>query len=103
MLNGDCRDYLNRMTPNITDGMAFVVSSWRPPSARWLQGDRCDEECIWPVHTVFENLEFWTYGGRAAKDDLVFGGSCGNLNYGTCGDVDHCSECAFSFPADDEA
>ena len=104
VLTGDCRDYLNRMTPNISDGMAFVVSSWKPPTARWLQGDRCNEECVWPVHTVFENLEFWTHGGKEAQVDLTFGKkACGNLNYGTCGDEGHCSECAFSFPSDDDA
>ena len=84
--------------------MAFVVSSWNPPSARWLQGDRCEEKCVWPVHTVFENLEFWTRGGAEAEVDLSFGKkACGNLNYGTCGQEDHCSECVFSWPSDDDA
>ena len=104
VLNGDCRDYLDRMTPNISDGMAFVFSSWRPPSARWLQGDRCDEECVWPVHTVFDNLEFWTHDGAKAEVDLNFANkACGDLNYGTCSDEGHCSECVFSWPSDDDA
>merc|ERR1712060_341849 len=99
-LTGDCRDYLNRMTDNVIDGMAFVVSIWRPRSARWLQGDRCDEKCEWPVNTVFRDVEFWTYGGKQAKDvDIVYGGTCANLQDGLCDSS--CSECRYSYPADE--
>lgn len=99
-LNGDCRDYANRMTDNISDGMTFVVSSWRPPNASWLQGDRCDEECQWPVETVFSNLEFWTYGGKQAKDvEIVYGKACSHLGAGQCGK--DCAECRFSYPVDE--
>ena len=52
--------------------------------------------------TVFENLEFWTYDGKAAKEvDIVYGDSCNSLNDGLCGKEDHCSECAYSYPADE--
>jgi len=99
-LKGDCRDYLDRMTDNIKSGMAFVVSSWRPPSARWMQGDRCDEECVWPVQTTFSNLEFWTHGGKPADDvEIKYLGACGSLRAGECGD--DCAECSYSYPADD--
>ena len=70
------------MTDNISNGMAFTVSSWKPPSARWLQGDRCEEECAWPVKTVFSNLEFWTYGGNSPEPKIEYGRTCGKLRAG---------------------
>ena len=101
-LIGDCRDYANRMTPHIENGMAFVMSSWRPRSAKWLQGDRCNEECVWPVETVFSNLEFWTSGAKPAPMadvDLRWGRACSHLRSGVCGK--DCAECRFSYPVDE--
>ena len=89
------------MTDVIIDGMAWTFSSWRPPSAKWLQGDRCDEKCEWPVATTFKNLEFWTYGSeKSSKDvELVYGNSCSGLRDGLCDSS--CTECSFSYPVDD--
>ena len=82
--------------------MAFVVSSWRPSSASWLQGDRCDEACEWPVKTIFSNLEFWTHGAKPALLEDVkikYGRACSHLRSGVCGE--DCAECRFSYPVDE--
>ena len=43
VMKGDCRDYLNQLTDNITAGMAFTIGSRLPSKGDdWLVGDRCD-------------------------------------------------------------
>lgn len=101
-LVGDCRDYANRMTPYMSEGMAFIMSSWRPRSTKWLNGDRCDSACEFPIKTVWSNLEFWTSGAKPAPMEdvaLKWGRACSHLRSGVCGN--DCSECRFSYPVDE--
>ena len=82
--------------------MSFVVSSWRPRSASWLQGDRCDEKCVWPVNSVYSNIEFWTYGATPSKMDDVeidWYRTCSHLQSGECGK--DCAWCRYSVPSDE--
>lgn len=101
-MEGDCRDYLNRMTNDITAGMAFTIGSRLPKKGdKWLVGDVCDdkEQCEFPIMTTFANLEFWTHGGAQAEVDISYLGMCGSPNAGECGN--DCAECRYSYPSDD--
>ena len=104
-MKGDCRDYLNRMTPDIVAGMAFTIGSRQPKAGdRWLVGDRCDNQPQCDIDangitTYFSNLEFWTYGAQGHETQLGWRGMCGGTSKGACGEG--CAECRYSYPADD--
>jgi hypothetical protein len=60
MDSGDC-GYLQAMTQDFVDGMAFVISAWHPDDyPDWLQGDRCYGQQGCPGYTNFSisNLKF---------------------------------------------
>ena len=101
----NCRDYLDRMTPDIIAGMAFTIGSRQPTKGdRWLVGDRCDDQPQCDIdsngiETFFSNIEFWTYGAEGFETELGWRGMCGGTSNGYCGD--NCSECRFSYPLDD--
>ena len=58
-MTGDC-EYLNYMSDDVHNNMAFVISNWGG-DASWLWHDRCSGSCNWPELTI-SNIKI-TQGG----------------------------------------
>lgn len=60
-LNGDCPEYVDRLTEHLREGMAFAVSSWGSPYETWLWGDKCEAYECNSNHTLnFRNITVTT-------------------------------------------
>lgn len=109
MSDGDC-SYLNPMTWNIKEGMAFVLSNWGPDNTSWIEHGTCtrpDAGCD-RVSTLstFKNLRFSTADAIAPPVDYEtyqFGFACtAEENEADGSECDAmCSNCHKSWPADD--
>ena len=108
-MTADC-DYLNYMTDDISNNMAFVVSNWGG-DASWLWHDRCSGDCNWPELTV-SNIKvvqggaaLGTPAGAIDPSKYDFGHGCNSPHMDFCAEM-HCQkleECRWSWPKDDPA
>ena len=68
METGDCSDYLQHMTSDITN-MAFAFSHWDGGSLDWMQHGVCTGGCESTAMQTYSNLQFWTNGSSADEQD----------------------------------
>ena len=106
-------DYVNGMIKDISDGMAFVVSSWGegisdPSVTNWLTKDRCSGVCNVHAQETIKNIKI-TEGtikpsGPSPSDydpsKYQFGQSCAHATDDLCGSQScpSISHCRWSWP-----
>ena len=106
-------DYVNGMIGDISDGMAFVVSSWGegvtdPNMTHWLTKDRCDGVCNVHATETIKNIKI-TEGTLKPSDKpsgdydpskYQFGNSCAHAGDDDCGSQScpSISHCRWSWP-----
>jgi len=106
MDTGDCSNYLQHMTSDITN-MAFAFSHWDGGSLDWMQHGVCTGGCERTAMNHYSNLQFWTQGSSPDDNDdnsqpttsYTFGDACMDLTDDDCADVD-CAVCRMSWPTD---
>jgi len=71
--NSSSDGYLNDMTQDLFDGMAFAMSSWASDGISWLQHDRCQGTCPEGTTLSFTNLKIMTAAGKekAALSEIL--------------------------------